>query len=763
MHLIKTILLLLLLSTGFTSFAQAKRPKVGLVLSGGGARGMAHIGVLKAMEKAGLRPDYITGTSMGSIIGGLYSIGYTADELEKVVTGIDWDEVLTNHIGWDKVAIEEKDWYGRFLVETQVSGKFRPQLPAGLIEGEKLQELLSSYTRRVHNIEDFNHFPIPFACVATDIATGTPMILRKGNLARSLRASMAIPAVFTPVLINDTLLVDGGLVRNFPVQEVIDMGADIVIGVFVSTDLSDKSQLKSFLSILMQSSFVKSAEDSRLQKEKVDYYVQPELSGFSSADFHSARRIVDQGILAGDSAYHFFKTLADSLNTFAKQTPIDIPVLQEDYIVDDVLVKGNKKIPGELIKGKLKIKHDKKLTAQNIDEKVTLLFGSGHFDNIGYRLIKKNDSPSVNDSRYNLEIEVKETSPARLKAAIHYDTENHAAIDLNYTLRNAFVPNSRLAAEVTLSEYPRVHVNYLKYIGVYQRAAAAIDINFENFQTVVNDFTSRTRELYNITQGKIKASLFTTAHVNHSFGVNFIYNDVILSPRVSSNAIVSKIKYVRDRALTTELFFSQNSHNSRYYPHTGTMTQVSFAYTFGGSSKVKLDLDSLHFADRLSVDDLLQLHARYNRLIPLNNRFTLSATGGLLLSLLNNDIGFGTLGHYYFGGFRPRVINAQAFYGARNYDYSTSSYLLGKLDLQWRIQRKIYATAGVNYINIKYPMDWVFNYYNNNSDLGDNNSWRLGYGLSLGYLTLIGPISVSAGMDSKRGKLVSNFSMGFYL
>lgn len=752
---------MILIAGSAVSFGQAKRPKVGLVLSGGGARGMAHIGILKALEKAGLRPDYITGTSMGSIMGGLYSIGYSADELEELVTSIDWDQVLTNRVGWDKIAIEEKHWYGRFAIEIPVSGTFKPQLPAGLIEGEKLQELLSSYTRRVHSVEDFGKFPIPFACVGTDIATGRPVILRKGNLARSLRASMAIPAVFTPVLINDTLLVDGGLVRNFPVQEVLDMGADIVIGVFVSTDLLNKKQLNNMVAILLQSSFVMSADDSEKQKKKVDYYVQPDLTGISSADFQSARKIVDQGMLMGDSCFAMFKKLADSLNTIAAQPALEIPVLHDHYIIEDIAVRGNKKIPEELIRGKLKIKPQQQLNNQNIEDKITLLFGTGHFDNVSYRLIKKDGGN--NEPAYKMEVEVKETSPAKLKAGVHYDTENKAGINLNYTLRNALLPNSRLAAEVTLSEYPRVQVNYLKYVGGYQRAAGALDVTFESFQAFVNNSTTRTRDLFNIYQGQVKGSFFTTAQVNHSTGINLVYNDVILRPRVTSDPLLNNIDFVRDRAGTIETYFAHNSHNSRYYPQTGSMATLSLAYTFGGNTKLRLDGDSMHYTAKLDVANILQARAIYNKLIPLQKRLTLSVTGGLLVSLLNDEIGFSTLGHYYFGGFKPRIVNSYSFYGAQNYDYSTSSHLLGKLDLQWRAYRHLFVTAGVNYLNIKYPMDWIFSNYNQYSDLGSDYSWRLGYGISLGYLSIVGPISISAAMDSKHQKLITNFSLGFYL
>ncbi|MGN6492610.1 MAG: patatin-like phospholipase family protein [Agriterribacter sp.] len=735
-------------------YCQAKRPKVGLVLSGGGARGMAHIGVLKAMEEAGLRPDYITGTSMGSIIGGLYSIGYSADELEKIISTVHWDEILGNRISWDKVAIEEKPWYGRYLIELPAKRPFQPSLPGGMIEGEKLQELLSDLTRRVHNIEEFSQFPIPFACVATDIATGTPVVLRKGDIAASIRASMAIPAVFTPVVINDTLLVDGGLVRNFPVQEVIDMGADIVIGVFVSTDLLKKDRLNNLLLILLQSSFVLSSEDSERQKKKADYYIQPDLEGFSSASFDASNDIIQRGIESGKAYFPVFKKLADSLNNISP-APVPVVFKQPDhYIISNVSVHGNKRIPADLIKGKMKIKKGEKINPASIEEKVSLVYGTGHFDHVRYRV-------KTDEKGDHLLVDVKETTPAKFKAAVHYDTENKAGINLNYTLRNALLSNSRLVTEIDLSEYPRANVNYLKYAGPYQRLAAAADITYEGFQARIFNSSYNRSDLYAIHQFKAKGSLFTTASVNGSVGLNIIYNDITLRPRITSDQFISSLRYARDRTGTVELYYRHNSHNQRYYPTRGWRLDVSASYLFSGRSKLKLKSDSLQLTGKVPIDDILQANVSYNKLFPITRRLTVSASTAASFSLLNNDFG-GILGYSFFGGFRPRIIHSYSFYGARNYDYGVTSYALGRLSVQYMFAKHFFGTAGMDYINIKYPMDWLFKKYEISGDLLDDKLWRLGYGVSLGYMSIAGPISVSAGMDTQRKKLITNFSLGFY-
>lgn len=189
-------LLLILLLVGIVHFSNGQqrqqRPKVGLVLSGGGAKGLAHIGVLKAMEEAGLYPDYITGTSMGSIIGALYAIGYSADEIKEIGLNINWDEVLSNDVALNRIAIEEKLYYGRFFAELPIrDGKVG--LPQGVIDGQELTLLLNRLTRPAHGITDFHKLPIPYECMAADVESGESVILSKGSCRRRLGPPWQFP------------------------------------------------------------------------------------------------------------------------------------------------------------------------------------------------------------------------------------------------------------------------------------------------------------------------------------------------------------------------------------------------------------------------------------------------------------------------------------------------------------------------------------------------------------------------------------------
>src|SRR5450759_895470 len=201
-----------------------KRPTIGLVLSGGGAHGIAHIGVLKVMEEAGLRPDYITGVSMGSIIGGLYSLGYTADSLQKILKNLNWKIMLTNKIPENKVIFLEKCHFSNSAVSLPLTLR-KVVLPSGLINGQQVENTLSFYAWPAADICDFSKLPIPFLCIGTDIITYKKIDLKTGYLPDAIRASFSVPSIFTPLKIDTLLLLDGGLIRNFAASEVRDMGA----------------------------------------------------------------------------------------------------------------------------------------------------------------------------------------------------------------------------------------------------------------------------------------------------------------------------------------------------------------------------------------------------------------------------------------------------------------------------------------------------------------------------------------------------------
>ncbi len=263
-------LLIIVLFSACTLGAQ-NRKKVGIVLSGGGAKGVAHIGALKVIEEAGIPIDYVVGTSMGAIVGGLYSIGYTPQQLDSIVNAQDWKYLLSDALDPETTLLSEKLREEQYLLSVPIAGKSAHVSDAGIIKGRNISRLLSELTVGYHDSISFNRMPIPFACVSDNIVNGSKVVFHNGILATVMRASMSIPGVFAPVYLNGMVLVDGGLTDNYPVDIARQMGAEIIIGVDVQNPLMKADELTSMSNVLGQilnlvgeESYRKNVKDSNI-------------------------------------------------------------------------------------------------------------------------------------------------------------------------------------------------------------------------------------------------------------------------------------------------------------------------------------------------------------------------------------------------------------------------------------------------------------------------------------------------------------------
>lgn len=269
MKLFAKIILFFLFFNTLHIQSQEQPFKTGLALSGGGAKGLSHIGLLQLIDSLEIQVDYITGTSMGSIVGAMYSVGFSGDSIQKAVSSIDWKYLLSNEMPMRRIHINEKDENRNMIVSLPIR-KWRPQLPKFAIEGQYLSEVLSSYFFSVRNTHDFHRLPIPFQCVASDMVSGESVVLKSGSLARAVRASMAIPAVFSPVYIDDYVLYDGGLTRNFPVEEAKNMGADVVIGSYTGFRKLTQDEITNVTTTIMQSFALSALKDAEKQMALTD-------------------------------------------------------------------------------------------------------------------------------------------------------------------------------------------------------------------------------------------------------------------------------------------------------------------------------------------------------------------------------------------------------------------------------------------------------------------------------------------------------------
>lgn len=388
----RLLICLLLCLCPMALFAVEKpQPKIGLVLSGGAARGLAHVGVLKALEEQGIRVDAIAGTSMGAVIGGLYASGYKIDELEKLALDIDWQEALSDDPPREDIPFRRKQDDRDFLVRQKLS--FRDDgslgLPLGVIQGQNLSLLLESLLAHSSDIRDFDKLPIPFRAVATDIVNGDKVVFRKGHLPQVIRASMSIPAVFAPVEINGQLLVDGGMVDNIPVDVAREMGVDRVIVVDIGTPLRPRKQLTTVFDILNQSTTLMTRSNSEVQLASLtpdDILIQPALSAIGATDFGRSQDIISAGYRATQA---LAPRLADLRHPADVQLDIARTAEERTPVITAVKIENDSKIDDAVIRYYIRQPVGEPLDLGRLQRDMGTLYGLDYFDQVQYRVVHK--------------------------------------------------------------------------------------------------------------------------------------------------------------------------------------------------------------------------------------------------------------------------------------------------------------------------------------------------------------------------------------
>jgi NTE family protein len=392
----------------------AERPKIGLALSGGGARGAAHIGVLRVLEEQRIPIDCIAGTSMGAIIGGLYATGHGVDALERIITETDWEDALNDETPRQDRSFRRKRDDDTYLIKNKpgVSDDFALQFPSGLIQGQKVDLLLERLTLPVASITDFDEFRIPYRAVAADIATGEEVVIGTGSLATAIRASMSIPGGFAPVRLDGRMLVDGGVANNLPVSVVRDLCADIVIAVDISTPLAKPEELNSVFSIASQLTAFLTRRNTERQIASLDpddVLIVPDLSGIDTLDFSVAIDAVPRGRDATQSLVNKLRPWSLDEAAYAAyraQRPEGIAQRQEP-VVAFVRFVNDSDLSTEVIESY--VSHGKQaligrpIDLDRIEKEISRLYGLELFESITYDVVEEN-------GQHGIEVQLRERS-----------------------------------------------------------------------------------------------------------------------------------------------------------------------------------------------------------------------------------------------------------------------------------------------------------------------------------------------------------------
>jgi len=408
-----------------------KRPTIGLALAGGGAKGFAHAGVLQLIDSLDIPVDFIAGNSMGGLVAALYSIGYSGKDLEEYTKSLDWNGVLNDDTKREELPFVQKNKTGLYQLSVGLKG-YQPTVPSGLIYGQNVQMEFLKMTAPYEDVKNFDELPIPFRCVAVDLVTGKEVILKNGSLSKAMRSTMSIPSAFSPVDWDHHLLVDGMVLNNFPVDVVQEMGADIIIGLNLTTGRMEKEDLGDMFSILNRTVDIPTGGRLEENIELSDIYISQNLNGFSTSDFDSDRvtQIIERGKEAGARNMEVFLTLKEELEKYdgyhhwknverANQRR-KIVERRENFIsvprtIENISIVGNKKIESGFIKDYLGIETGESFQTEVIQKKIEALYALNYFETVTYEIIK------IDDTRINLQINISEKNVNRIVAGIRYN------------------------------------------------------------------------------------------------------------------------------------------------------------------------------------------------------------------------------------------------------------------------------------------------------------------------------------------------------
>ncbi len=737
----KSLFYLLLFLFINTSLLAQSDIKIGLALSGGGARGMAHIGVIRALEEEGITPDYITGVSMGSIVGCLYAMGYSADDIEIIFREIDWDLNISDDISEKNVIFDEKKLFRTQLLSLSYD-KRHIGAPSGLVFGQQISATINYYTFPVANIHNFDSLKIPFRVVATDIENFEAVVLKSGNLADAVHASMAVPTAFSPVEINNRLLVDGGVVHNFPVSDVKEMGANFVIGSYTGRSLYTKKELTSIKNVAAQIMSFNGLIDSEKEKKNADILIEHDFGTIKPTDF----KMIDTLIAIG---YNSTKKHIAELRKLQNTNPKDSKyiVKPQKYAINNIEIVGNKIITDYQIKKQLKINTGDSISRKIIKKRMDRLYGIFAFNKIDYKITNNSDGNT-------LTIRCQEKSKSNFNTSLHYSRALSFGINLSYISRGFIFKKSKLTLETYISEYFRAKGDYAIYFGKNDLFNLRIGSNFTKEFRPASILDSMPANYNNITTNAYTGVNFQPGY-GSNIGVNISYDGTRLLPQNSLNHDLNYF-YYDDYCLN--FTYELNTLDHYYMPQSGSEIRIQFSEISPSFMKYSISDSSTEFIDEnYSNDDYQQLTFRSRYFVTIKDKITLGARANLVLT--NSDYNSNTR-YALIGG--SQIINERTltFIGFKTNQFVTKTAIGLGASALYNIKHKWQIGAHFDsYIIEENTLD------TRNDELTPVNLYW-GIGVDGAYKSRLGPIKLGVAngfsLDDNYG-LVVNFSVGFVI
>ncbi len=723
-----------------------KRPQVGLVLSGGGAKGFAHVGVLEILDSLEIPIDMVSGTSMGAIVGGLYAIGYSGDQIDSVVRNTYWSEVLSNEPQRLYRPFSARSLEDRYLLRVGFSD-FKPLTPSGFINGQKIYTTLMFLIQGYHGQQDFLKFPRKFICVATELNNGYERVFTKGHLVDAMRASMAIPSVFKPYIIDGKFHLDGGIVNNFPSDKLAEQGAAIIIGVDVQTTFSDTISRPNLTRIIEKTSMYKNFQTTLERELLCDLIVRPDMTGFSVGDFESNAAIIEAGKNAARAMIPELLAIKKKLDRYKIAAPPTYRPLPKVIAIKAVGVAGLQKVDKATVIGILDVRAESEVAVQTLENNLKFLYGTGLFEQVWYELL-----PAAN-GKFDLIVKVQETDyNGSINLGLRYDPDFRIGILINLNRKNLLFRGGQFNLDMVLGETPRYLLDYHFNRGAlpgFGISSQGISSNFSffsggSFQGLAghDDITTK---LY--WQATTKSEHQVGGFMGYQFaGMNF-----------------SRLPSLREELKVGELeprfshflfggFYRFDRMNKSTFPTKGTAAEIEVKFVDGIRNTASAENGPI----------FLNISWNYQRAKEFAPGWTVLPSFRGALVLLNDatlpyKAFLGGLGQNYFNnqipmlGMRYRELGTyQPF--ETPLDFFQNSAVLAGLEIRWQPIKNLYTSAIAQVGGVgNRPLDFV-----------EKPEYFLGYGLRASYNTVAGPLEITVHRSSAINRTLVYFNYGFW-
>lgn len=691
-----------------------ERPTVAVVLSGGGAKGFTHVGVLKVLEEEGIPIDLIVGTSMGSLVGGLYCTGYSADSLLYLMHQQNWDTLISDMVSRKHLTTIDREMQQRYLISIPIKEK-RLIVPQGAMKGQNVINLFSGFTANFPSNGDFMKLSIPFASVTADITSGDEVVFTSGSLPFAMYSSMAVPGVFDPARIDNRVLVDGGVVNNFPVDVAKNMGADIIIGVDLRDDYSSAEDINTVGDVVWNLINIYSkAKDIYLPL--CDVRIFPDVSGYHSASFNSEAcdTLYERGIIAAQEKIDEIRAVKKKLKSAELQKTSTKYVQQNKWLITDVKFNSDKKYNEEFLLKIIDLPLNESYDYDEIKQSIDRLYGLGSFKNIFFSLENNTDGRTL---ILNLESQ----STKQQSIGFRVNTTDMAALLINHTWRDYARSLGFVSLSVELSANPGFQ--------------AVVETNWHNFPNLGFKYNIKYQDFAIYDDGKkiVKSDLLYT------------YGKTYLEQRFnfSKMGISLQEEYFQGNTPTFERFLltgasayiALDNLDDFYFPSSGSNSSIDLTFDFD-------NLDEGHFSSYLSASS--------ENWIPVNDRLTLEANiyGRIVLSKECPAIKRTIVGGESYSRYLPYHF---PFLGMPPVSYTENYMGIASLGLRFKVMKSHFFTLQFNTLQ-----------QGHENILFLTNRAVYGGGLKYAIKTPIGPIDVALGVSNYQNRPSFSANLGLW-